>query len=123
MEGSILDIFVKAYVGVALWSSTDDKGNFLSMNYDYGLESFSEREQTFMKQECKAFLLKAMNMIKPHQLEQAGHDFWLTRNGHGTGFWDRKEVWGTHSLELSQIAVSFGTREIMEAEDFKLTYY
>ena len=19
----------------------------------------------------------------------AGHDFWLTRNGHGTGFWDR----------------------------------
>ena len=21
--------------------------------------------------------------------ECAGHDFWLTRNGHGTGFWDR----------------------------------
>lgn len=21
--------------------------------------------------------------------EQAGHDFWLTRNGHGCGFWDR----------------------------------
>lgn len=20
---------------------------------------------------------------------QAGHDLWLTRNGHGTGFWDR----------------------------------
>ncbi len=20
--------------------------------------------------------------------EQAGHDFWLTRNGHGAGFWD-----------------------------------
>lgn len=22
-------------------------------------------------------------------LEHAGHDFWLTRNGHGAGFWDR----------------------------------
>jgi hypothetical protein len=21
--------------------------------------------------------------------EYAGHDFWLTRNGHGAGFWDR----------------------------------
>ncbi len=21
-----------------------------------------------------------------------GHDFWLTRQGHGTGFWDRKEL-------------------------------
>jgi hypothetical protein len=22
-------------------------------------------------------------------LEAFGHDFWLTRNGHGAGFWDR----------------------------------
>ncbi len=21
-------------------------------------------------------------------MEQAGHDFWLNRNGHGAGFWD-----------------------------------
>jgi hypothetical protein len=21
-------------------------------------------------------------------IERAGHDFWLTRNGHGAGFWD-----------------------------------
>ena len=24
-----------------------------------------------------------------YTLGQAGHDFWLTRNGHGAGFWDR----------------------------------
>ena len=24
-----------------------------------------------------------------YDLEQAGHDFWFTRNGHGVGFWDR----------------------------------
>jgi len=23
---------------------------------------------------------------------RAGHDFWLTRNGHGAGFWDRSEL-------------------------------
>ncbi len=23
---------------------------------------------------------------------RAGHDFWLTRNGHGAGFWDRDEL-------------------------------
>jgi hypothetical protein len=28
---------------------------------------------------------------RPHMYdaEKAGHDFWLTRNGHGAGFWDR----------------------------------
>lgn len=24
--------------------------------------------------------------------ERAGHDYWLTRNGHGAGFWDRSEL-------------------------------
>ena len=24
--------------------------------------------------------------------DQFGHDFWLTRNGHGTGYWDRGEL-------------------------------
>lgn len=27
-----------------------------------------------------------------YDAERAGHDFWLTRNGHGTGFWDRSEL-------------------------------
>src|SRR5215204_5390197 len=25
----------------------------------------------------------------PYTTKRAGHDFWFTRNGHGTGFWDR----------------------------------
>lgn len=27
-----------------------------------------------------------------YNMERAGHDFWLTRNGHGAGFWDRREL-------------------------------
>lgn len=44
--------------------------------------------------ECRTFLLAAL--ISGVQcdrlgasLEQVGHDFWLTRQGHGAGFWDR----------------------------------
>jgi hypothetical protein len=42
---------------------------------------------------------------------EAGHDFWLTRNGHGTGFWDRgykderKEEFGEL---LTKAAKSYG---------------
>lgn len=28
--------------------------------------------------------------------ERFGHDFWLTRCGHGAGFWDRDELMGEH---------------------------
>ena len=29
--------------------------------------------------------------IRVYSPEQLGHDLWLTRNGHGAGFWDRND--------------------------------
>ena len=43
---------------------------------------------------------------------QVGHDFWLTRNGHGTGFWDRPEVYGpTGSKWLTAMAQACGEHD------------
>lgn len=39
-------------------------------------------------------------------LHQIGTDFWLNRNGHGSGFWD--EGWGTLGDQLSDAAHEFG---------------
>ena len=47
--------------------------------------------------------------------EQFGHDFWLTRNGHGAGFWDRGL--GALGSELSEAARSFGTVDVYEGGD------
>jgi hypothetical protein len=33
-------------------------------------------------------------------LSQAAHDFWFSRNGHGTGFWDRPEVYGEYLCDM-----------------------
>ena len=42
------------------------------------------------KEDVESFLLKAGNLLSSDWSdEQIGHDFWLTRNGHGAGFWDR----------------------------------
>ena len=38
--------------------------------------------------------------------EQIGHDFILTTNGHGTGFWDRGLPYGK---ELTELCEPFGT--------------
>lgn len=29
---------------------------------------------------------------RDYEADQAGRDFWYTRNGHGVGYWDRKEL-------------------------------
>jgi hypothetical protein len=48
------------------------------------------REQTI---EALAFYLKNEPFITRENLDQAGHDLWLTRCGHGTGFWDRGNLY------------------------------
>ena len=45
---------------------------------------------------------------------QIGHDFYLTRNGHGAGFWDRYasgSTLGKIGNELSELAKTYGASE------------
>ena len=51
-------------------------------------------------------------------LEQAGHDFWLTRNGHGAGFWDRGL--GERGDRLTAAAHAYGTSELYAGDDGRL---
>jgi hypothetical protein len=46
-------------------------------------------------------------------LEQVGHDFWLTRNGHGCGFWngDYEEEIGE---KLTEICEEMGERWLVQ---------
>ena len=57
--------------------------------------------------DCDIFQLKAGELLEDWPLDQAGHDFWLTRNGHGAGFWDGD--WkDSAGASLTEIAKSFG---------------
>lgn len=51
-----------------------------------------------------------MDWDSQNMVSQFGHDFWLTRNGHGSGFWDREEIWGDCADFLSELAKSSGER-------------
>lgn len=46
---------------------------------------------------------------------QAGHDFWLTRNGHGTGFWDRDP--GEVGQRLTAAAKVYGEAYVYMGDD------
>ena len=56
----------------------------------FGAE-LSEDSANAMEGDAMQFWLRCRHLIEPSSIEQAGHDFWLTRNGHGSGFWDRPD--------------------------------
>lgn len=67
-----------------------------------------------MVKDCKAFLADVAASkcgTAGWTAEQAGHDFFLTRNGHGAGFWDR--YWAQDALcargdKLSALCKPYG---------------
>lgn len=56
-----------------------------------------------------AFVRQVLD-AEPGGDEQAGHDFWLTRQGHGSGFWDRDDdTWSEPAREaLTAACEHFG---------------
>lgn len=84
-----MDKFLQAYIVAALWSTTDEStpegGVFLDANY--GPDDLAPDTLEVMKADCANFLAENAQDIESRH-EQAGHDFWLTRNHHGAGFWD-----------------------------------
>lgn len=53
---------------------------------------------------------------------QIGHDFWLTRNGHGAGFWDRfgAGIGASFGAHLSEKAQPYGESCLYAGDDGKV---
>lgn len=102
-----------------LWSETDDTGNPLD-----GLDcECSDQLKSKIKADWDSFREKAESLgfdpdehiamiLHPDNEGDAwnavAHDFLLTRNGHGVGFWDTdrwQQPWGD---QLTKLAESFG---------------
>jgi len=87
-----LDDFTQGYIVCALWSSTDesrdDGGD--PMDDNYGPDDLAPCASAKMIADCQAFQMAQWDhlLVNGQDWSRAGHDFWLTRNGHGAGFWD-----------------------------------
>lgn len=84
-----IEVFYASYVRTAFWSTNDESdesgGEPLDKNYDKS--DLAPETAAAMRKDCEAFLTAHAALVEGQE-EQAGHDFWLNRNGHGAGFWD-----------------------------------
>ena len=114
--------FFNGYVECALWSSNDDRDKPLDANYsksDIAKDSLRE-----MKRDCVKFMRAEKKDLFDFKLEvgrqwsSLGHDFWLTRNRHGAGFWDRGD--GDAGSRLTDAAHDYGSSDLYVGDDGKI---
>lgn len=116
----------RQYIKTALWSSVDEDG--ASFEDALNGSDFAEGEIEQALAELWQFLVQVVPLwAKPgvtRDMEQLGHDFWLTRNGHGAGFWARPEMWGgeENAQKLTEAARACGERYIYRDDEGQLHF-
>lgn len=85
IESFITDA-VQAHAETALWASLDDQGEPLDDNYD--TSDFSHEAWDSMAEDVEDFVRAQWELVQDFSGGGVGHDFFLTRNRHGVGFWD-----------------------------------
>lgn len=111
-----MNTFLASYIRTALWSTSDEYGEPLDASCtpdDLSPETLSQ-----MEKDCEDFRDQASHVIASleHPLSQIAHDFWLTRNRHGAGFWD-SDYPEPQAKQLTEIARGFGSFDLFVGED------
>lgn len=113
--------FFTSYVQAALWSSHDfaDDSGGEPLDKNYNPSDIAPDTLARMKDDCIAFQRENSFTLAELDEGQAGHDFWLTRNGHGAGFWD-----GDYPEEagkrLTEASKRFGSFDLYVGDDGRI---
>ena len=127
------DNFTLACLEAALGSSTGDDGEPLDRNYE--IADIDPASLDRLMEDCKRFQASpawqaAIGSDDDPRADQwqrysctveasAGHDFWLTRCGHGAGFWDGD--WNEpHASALDALSKQFGNVDLYVGDDGKI---
>lgn len=108
-------VFTQSYIETALWSSIGDDSEPLDKNHSAADLATETRDK--MATDCIDFQAKYGHLYD--DARQAGHDFWLTRNGHGAGFWDG-DYPEPQATELTEASKTYGEYNLYIGDDGRL---
>jgi hypothetical protein len=109
----------RGYLEAALWSSNDESdesgGEPLDRNYD--IEDIAPETLDQMIGDVEDFVADNRHLLELTDLARGriGHDFWLTRNSHGSGFWD--EGLGRLGDDLTKASHAYGSYYLYVGDD------
>ena len=132
MSNRHLDQFLDGYKVAALWTHYESHADGTYEHFDEmdPEPEWSEEALKKITEDCKSFwesneedleLYMQELSFDPSQgtpAEYAGHDFLLTRDGHGAGFWDRGM--GDLGKRLTEACKAYGSLDLYVGDDGKI---
>lgn len=127
-----LDEFTRGYIEALFFTETEpgttredhNPERDSALPGDVGFADIAPTTLQLIIADCAEFqAAKSLLLNKAYERDyspmQAGRDFWFTRNGHGVGYWDRKELEGPDTLHalLTDAAKERGQRDAYFGDD------
>jgi hypothetical protein len=121
-----LEDFTRAYLTCALWASVplgepDSESDASLESLGYEVENCCANTKAKARADCEAFARDQYALLQQafrngYGWGEAGHDFFLSRNGHGAGFFDRGREPQWNALQRAAKAWA-STDNVTENED------
>ena len=112
-----IDAIVDSYLETVLWVGNDESSDFITK--DLTIHDFDEKSKAQVKEDIIDFLEKAHSQdettaeLASYNESSFGHNFFLSRNRHGSGFFDED------NNKLQEISYSFGPSDFYIGDDGK----
>lgn len=117
-----LDDFAKGYVEAMFFTNGDTGADDEHLLNRLGVERLTRASVAAIKRDCDAFLgqfgpdgcfiRQWLDRAPDYDDEQAGRDFWFTRQGHGVSFMDRDELTPEQHDVLMEAAKAFPETDV-----------
>jgi hypothetical protein len=123
-----IDMFLASYIETALWSSHDMDESGKDIELDSGEYELAPETLTRFRTDCADFEPKYDALVEAYNAGRdaadcftahnghPAHDFWLTRNGHGAGFWDG-DYPEPLAMQLTDLAEMYGHCDLYIGDD------
>lgn len=116
---------LSGYIEAALWSTMDHStpAGGVPLDRNYSRDDLSSDASSRARADVELFALLHDEDMQATGAddEQLGHDLWLTRNGHGAGFWDRGYDEAV-AERLTEGAHALGEIDLVVGDDGKLHF-
>lgn len=109
---------LQSYLVAALWSSTDDNDEPLDKNYT--LSDFAPEAIESARKACEFFEDRAKPWLGDMEPERIGFCLWLSRSGHGSGFFDEETCREGWRDVLQSKAEALGSSDCYVGDDEKI---
>lgn len=124
-----IETFVLRYLEAILFGELEDFEEGRPLDENFTIFDFSEDAREKARADCEEFLARAsirgFDILSWNydKAEQAAFDFYFSRQGHGTGFFDRPDLYGEDRQALQEIAEEMGERCWFPSRDGEIEQY